>query len=56
MNIVDYIIIAIIGVSVIMGMYRGFVSGVLNLISLLGALLIAYLTYPQLAEVLQGNE
>ena len=56
LNIVDYVILAIIGVSVIMGMYRGFVSGVLNLISLLGALLIAHLTYPQLAEVLQGNE
>lgn len=56
MNIVDYIIIAILGISIIMGMYRGFISGVLSLISLLGALFIAYLTYPQLAEVLQNNE
>lgn len=56
LNIVDYIIIAILGISIIMGMYRGFISGVLSLVSLLGALFVAYLTYPQLAEVLQNNE
>ena len=30
MNIVDYVILGIIGVSVLFGFYRGFISSVLN--------------------------
>ena len=32
MNIVDYVIIGIIGISVLFGLYRGFIASVLNLL------------------------
>ena len=31
MNIVDYVIIGIIGISVLFGLYRGFIASVLNM-------------------------
>ena len=56
MNIVDYIIIGIIAVSVIFGLRRGFISGVLSLASLLLSILLAFHFYPTLAQMLQSNE
>lgn len=56
MNIVDYIIIGIIAVSVIFGLRRGFISGVLSLASLLLSVLLAFHFYPTLAQNLQSNE
>ena len=31
MNVVDYVIIGVIGLSVLFGIYRGFVASVLNM-------------------------
>lgn len=56
LNIVDYIILGIILISVIFGLRRGFISGVLSLASLLLSVIIAFQAYPALAQSLQSNE
>ncbi len=56
MNIVDWIILAIIGVSILFGLYKGFINSVLGLVGMFLALIIAYTTYPNLAKSLQNNE
>lgn len=56
MNIVDIIILGIVLISVIMGLYRGFIQGILSLGALLLSLFIAVTAYPQLAQVLNSNE
>jgi uncharacterized membrane protein required for colicin V production len=53
---VDLVVLGIIGVSVLFGLYKGFISGVLGLAALLLALLAAYVFYPQLAKALQSNQ
>lgn len=55
MNIVDYIVIGVLGVSVLFGLYRGFVSTVLNTGGALVSFGLSFWLYPQLAEVIQGN-
>lgn len=55
MNLIDYIIIGIIGVSVLFGFYRGFVSSVLNVGSGLLAFGLSFVMYPRLAGLIQGN-
>lgn len=42
MNIMDIVILAVLGVSVIFGMYRGFISGVLSVAALIGAAAAAF--------------
>lgn len=56
MNIVDWIILGIIGISVLFGLYKGFINSVLGLVGLFLALVIAYTTYPQLSNSLQNDE
>lgn len=56
MNLIDYIIIGIIGVSVLFGFYRGFVSSVLNVGGGLLAFALSFVLYPKLAGIIQGNE
>lgn len=56
MNIVDWIILGIIGVSVLFGLYKGFINAVLGLAGVFLALVIAYSTYPNLAQSLRDNE
>lgn len=56
MNIVDWIIIAILGISVLFGMYRGFVSSVLNMGGGLLSFFGAFWLYPHLASLIQRNE
>lgn len=56
MNLVDYIIIGIVGVSVLFGFYRGFVSSVLNAGSGLVAFGLSFVLYPKLAGAIQGND
>ena len=55
MNIVDYIVIGVLGVSILFGLYRGFVSTVLNTGGALVSFGLSFWLYPQLAEVIQGN-
>ena len=56
MNIIDILILIIIGVSVIYGMHRGFISGVLSVAALMGAAVLALMTSGDLAAWLKGNE
>ena len=56
MNVVDLLILGIIGVSVLFGLYKGFISSVFGLLGVFVALLVAYTVYPQLAKSLQDNE
>lgn len=55
MNIVDYVIIGIVGLSVLFGFYRGFVSSVLNTGGCLLSFGLSFLLYPKLAAIIQGD-
>ena len=56
MNIIDILIFAVLGVSVIFGMYRGFISGVLSVAALIGAALLAFMMSGDLSAWLMQNE
>lgn len=56
MNIVDYAIIGVMGISVLFGFYRGFVGSVLNMGGGLVSFALSFVLYPKLAAVIQGNE
>ena len=56
MNIIDILVLIVIGVSVIFGMHRGFFSCVLSVAALIGAAMLALVTSGDLAAWLKGNE
>ena len=56
MNLIDWIIVSILGISVLFGMYRGFVSSVLNMGGGLCSFFGAFWLYPKLAALIQQNE
>lgn len=56
MNIIDILILAVLAVSVIYGMHRGFVSGVLSVAALIGAAALSFAMSGQLAAWLKGNQ
>lgn len=55
MNIVDYVILAIVGISIIFGLYRGFISSVLNTGGCLLSFGLSFYFTPKLAGIVQGN-
>jgi len=56
MNAIDYVILGIIGVSLLYGLYRGFVSSVLGLICVFAAMFAAYAIGPTLASAICRND
>ncbi len=56
MNIVDYVILGVIGVSVLFGLYRGFISSVLSMGGGLLSFLASFALYPKLASLIQNNQ
>ena len=56
MNVVDYVIIGVIAVSVLFGLYRGFVASVLNVGGGLISFLASFALYPKLAALIQNNQ
>jgi len=56
MNIIDILILVVLGVSVVFGMYRGFISGVLSVAALIGAAVLAFMFSGDLSAWLKGNE
>ncbi len=56
MNIIDIIIIAILALSLIAGMYKGFIASLLSLFGFLGAWVGAYATYGFLANMVMAND
>ena len=55
MNIVDIVIIAILGLSVLVGLYRGFISSVASMGGCLLSLGLSFWLSPKLAEAIQNN-
>ena len=55
MNIVDYAVLAVIGISILFGAYRGFIATVLSAGGTLISFLASFALYPRLAEVIRGN-
>ncbi len=56
MNVVDYAILGIVGLSLLFGLYRGFVTSVFGLVSLFLAMFAAYALGPVLArEILKSD-
>ena len=55
MNIVDIVIIAILGLSVLVGLYRGFISSVASMGGCLLSLGLSFWLSPKLAGVIQNN-
>ena len=56
MNIIDIMILVVLGISVIFGMHRGFISGVLSMAALIGAVLLSFTLSSELSAWLQGNQ
>ena len=55
MNIVDIVILAILGLSVLVGLYRGFISSVASMGGCLLSLGLSFWLSPKLAEVIRNN-
>ncbi len=55
MNIIDIVILIVIGASVIYGLYRGFVQTVLSVACCLISIVVAFAFGPRLAAVVSGN-
>ena len=55
MNPVDIAILAVIGISVIVGLYRGFVSTLVNTGGTLLSMFLAFTVAPKLSALIQGN-
>lgn len=53
MNLVDLVLLLVIGLSVLVGWYKGFILGTLNLITWAGSLLMGFFFYPYPAVLLQ---
>lgn len=56
MNVVDFIILGVIVISVIFGLYKGFVNSVFSLLALFVSLVLAYTLYPSLANTVKSND
>lgn len=55
MNIIDWILIGIVGLSILFGLYRGFVQSVLNVGACLLALVATFFIFPTLADTISSN-
>ena len=56
MNVIDIVILVILGASVVYGLYRGFVSTVLSVACCLISLFLAFAFGPQLSTAISGNQ
>ena len=55
MNVVDIVILAILGLSVLVGLYRGFISSVASMGGCILSLGLSFGLSPKLAEAIQNN-
>lgn len=55
MNIVDWLILGIVGLSMLFGFYRGFIQSVLNLGSCLLSLVGSFMLFPAMADAVSAN-
>lgn len=56
MNIIDIIIIAILGLSLVSGMYKGFITSTLALLGFCGAWIASLASYQYLVSAVTANE
>ena len=56
MNIVDIIILAILGLSLVSGMYKGFITSTLALLGFVGAWVASLASYQYLVHAVMANE
>lgn len=56
MNIVDIVILVIMGISIVYGLYRGFVHTILSVACCLISVLVAFSFGPKLANAVSSNE
>ncbi|MCL1796409.1 MAG: CvpA family protein [Clostridia bacterium] len=56
MNVIDYALLGIVGVSLLYGLYKGFVGSLLGLIALFAAMFAAYAIAPSVAASILRNE
>ncbi len=56
MNLIDIVILAVLGISIIYGLYRGFVQTILSVACCLISIFVAFAFGPQLSKVLRGNQ
>ena len=56
MNIIDICILIVLGVSLVFGLYRGFISGVLSVAALIGSVVFSFAAGGQLASWLSSNQ
>lgn len=56
MNIIDFLLLAVIFISVALAVYRGFLASLLGLLACLASLLFAFLAGPHLVRLLAGNQ
>ena len=56
MNLVDYVLIGIVVISILVGLYRGFITSLLGLAAVFAAMFAAYALGPRLADVICSNE
>ena len=56
MNIIDILILAVLAISVLFGLYRGFISGVLSVAALIGSTALSFVFGGQLAAWLSSNQ
>lgn len=55
MNVIDMVILGILGISVLVGLYRGFVASVASLGSCLLSLILSFQLNPRLVEWVRSN-
>ena len=55
MNVIDIVILAILGLSVLVGLYRGFIASVASMGGCLLSLGLSFWLSPKLAEAIQNN-
>jgi uncharacterized membrane protein required for colicin V production len=55
MNVIDWMIIGIVGLCVLFGLYRGFVQSVLNLGGCLLSFVGSFLLFPYMADAISSN-
>ena len=56
MNIIDILILVVLAVSVLFGLYRGFIGGVLSVAALIGSTALSFIFGGQLAAWLSSNQ
>ena len=56
MNAVDYVILGIVAISLLFGMYRGFITTLLGLASVFGSMFGAYTLGPKLSNAICNNQ